>query len=295
MKGYRGYAMDSMKRAALLALILIGLCVSAGCFGPIPGAGQTETEYRTVAAGPGREIVVQNRNGNVHLEAWDRDYVEITAEMRTSFFRSELDRAEIPVSDSDTLLIETRHSGQNVRVQVDYRINVPADAEVTRITTTNGAIVAENARVARAEASNGPITLRGTRGDVSMVTSNGPIEVEDVSGFVAAATSNGGITARNVSGIADLKASNGAIVADLPAMRDDVSIATSNGAVTIRVSAGLDADVLLQTSNGRIAVHDLPLTFRQYSDRFVQGVLGSGGHTLSVSTSNAAIELFPLS
>ena len=108
--------------------------------------------------------------------------------------------------------------------------------------------------------SNGPVIVDGAPGgDLTAVTSNGWINLSGVEGYVTAKTSNDGIMVERSGGVGDLQASNGSISAEISAIPGDVVISTSNGEITLRIAKDLNAGVIATTSNGRIAIRDLPL------------------------------------
>ncbi|MBA7473466.1 hypothetical protein ES707_08806 [subsurface metagenome] len=88
-----------------------------------------------------------------------------------------------------------------------------------------------------------------------------------------------------------MRTSNGPISAGIPTVRGNVTISSSNGAITLWLAESLDAGIVATTSNGRIAVHDLPLLLRESTGTSVSGTLGNGGPTITVTTSNGGIDL----
>jgi DUF4097 and DUF4098 domain-containing protein YvlB len=296
----------------LAVTVLLTVIVVPGCIGP--GVQVTETFSQTVSVAPGTVIIVDNLNGNVVVETHEENTVVVNAEKRTKFGQSELDKAQIQVTGGNPLRIETTHTEPNVRVSVDYRILVPPAtslAEVltsnggvtfngtagnVRVVTSNGDIIGTSAGIANATTSNGRIELNGmsTPGSLLAVSSNGRIDLHDISGFVSAVTSNGAISVTNSTGVTELRTSNARISADIPAIRGDVKISSSNGGIDLRLATNLNADIIASTSNGRITTHDLPLVLRQSSPTAIAATIGSGGPTISITTSNADIDLYPL-
>jgi hypothetical protein len=68
-------------------------------------------------------------------------------------------------------------------------------------------------------------------------------------------------------------------------------LSTSNASVTLQIAPDLNADLSMSTSNGQILVHqcsgDGPAGYRHWTAR----ILGQGGHQVTVTTSNADIEV----
>lgn len=278
---------------AVLALVVLTTAI-AGCTG-VPGPEETEQFDRTVAVEPESGIVVINRNGNVAVNVHEGEDVGITAIKRSVYGRGELEKVRIEVTEGDPLRVETVHTTFNPRVSVDYTISLPPTVVLLRVESSNGGIELSGVRVTETEllTSNGRVIVNGAPGgDLAATSSNGRIELSGVEGYVTATTSNAGITVEDCGGIAGLATSNGAISAEIPTVREDVEVSSSNAGITLRFAEDLDARVVATTSNGRIAVHDLMLQLEESTGTSVSGTLGGGGPTVTVRTSNADIDLF---
>jgi len=286
--------MQKTAYTVLTVLALITTVALAGCAG-LPGPEETEEFNRAVPVEPGSEVVVVNRNGGVNVSAWEGDYVTVTAVKRTVYGRAELEEVQIEVTEGDPLRIETVHAGFNPQVRVDYTIRLPSGVVLQRVESSNGPITLAGVRVAGTElaTSNGPILVDGARGgDLAASSSNGGIDLRGVEGYVTAKTSNGGVTVEDCAGVLALGTSNGPISAGISATRGDVTVSSSNGGIALRLAEDLDARVVATTSNGRVTVHDLPLRLSESTGTSVSGTLGNGGPTVTVTTSNAGIDLF---
>jgi DUF4097 and DUF4098 domain-containing protein YvlB len=88
-----------------------------------------------------------------------------------------------------------------------------------------------------------------------------------------------------------LRTSNGPISADISAVREDVTVSTSNGGITLRFAEDLNARVIATTSNGRVTVRDRSLRVSESTGTSVTGLLGDGGPTITATTSNGGIDL----
>lgn len=296
----------------LLALTAALVCSSGCTVPPLFGGGAMEEVNLTVPVTPGTALFVQNRNGDVHLITGDGGAVSINAVKRTPLAQDELSLVEIIVREEEPLRVETVRARDTVQVSVDERIRIPATVAVDTVSTTNGDIIlagtggearlitsngnitATGANVAFAQTSNGNVAVTNTTGDLTAVSSNGNITARNVIGYVSAVTSNAGVTIRNPGGIDTLKTTNGPISADIPAIRDNVSITTSNGDVRLNLAPDLNATIVAGTSGGRIVASGLPITAEQTGETTLQGRLGSGGATITVFTSNGDIILSPL-
>jgi DUF4097 and DUF4098 domain-containing protein YvlB len=300
--------------AILLLTLTAALVCSAGCTAPpFFGGGAEETFNQTIPVEPGTALFVQNRNGDVNLTTWDESTVWLEAVKQTPLTEEELALVDIVVRDEEPLRIETVRARDNVQVTVDEQIRVPPSVVIDTVSTTNGDIVlagtrgdariitsngnitATGADVAFAQTSNGQIAVTDAAGNLTAVSSNGGITVRNVTGYVSAVTSNGAITVRDPGGIDVLKTTNAGVSAAIPAIRDDVTVTTSNGDIYLNLAPDLNATIIAGTSGGRIIATGLPLTVGQTTETTLQGTLGDGEEaTITIFTSNGDIVLSAL-
>ncbi len=117
-----------------------------------------------------------------------------------------------------------------------FTVTVPADAQVSGVT------------------SNGSVGLIGLDAPVDVATSNGSVTMDDVSSSVVARTSNGSITGSGLhSDVVDLVTSNGRIDLTFSASPTSIALRSSNGALTVLLPP--DAPpyaVETSTSNGSV-------------------------------------------
>jgi DUF4097 and DUF4098 domain-containing protein YvlB len=93
------------------------------------------------------------------------------------------------------------------------------------------------------------------------------------------------------TGIKDLQSSNGLINTEIFDFQDDISISTSNGAITVYINPSLNADIDMETSNGQISITGMMLNFSTSEEKHKAGRLGDGGNELEIKTSNGNIYL----
>ena len=247
----------------------------SGCVGP------QVTEYfnGSYAANEQTIVTVSNINGQVEITGWDGDNVTVNAVKKSSFGQDELDKIEVNVtSRGNSLNIQTRYSGfSSIQGSVDMNIKVPRTLTIQSVTSSNGAI-----------------RIIGTNGDITAVSSNGAILIDTVDGYVSAETSNGRIEVKNTTGIRDLHTSNGAVIVEVADFRDDLSIVTSNGPITVYLNPAVNATIEMRTSNSKITVEGISLDVELLEETHVRGSLGSDGKSLDIHTSNGKIQLIKL-
>ena len=197
----------SVFRPAALVQLVITVFLVQQCF------GVTREFAQTYPLRSGGSLELNNVNGTVHIEAWDKDVVEVRAVKTTSEKESNLDRVSINVDSKPDggLSISTHYpQEEGVEVAVDYTVHVPRSALVTHVNTVNGSL---------------RITDLESVGDLHTV--NGNIEVFEGSGNVHAHTTNGDV-------YLELKR---------PADSKGALAETTNGSVLLAVPADLPANL----------------------------------------------------
>ncbi|HEX2164080.1 MAG TPA: DUF4097 family beta strand repeat-containing protein [Thermoanaerobaculia bacterium] len=252
--------------AAVAALVLAAAA---------PAAAETieKTLEQTYRLGRGGHVEVENVNGAVVVETWDRSEVRVRATKKVRATSDEsaaeaMERMRIVVEEgAGRLRLVTRYGeagdgffgwlrGHSERGSISYHLTVPRGIRLV------------------AETVNGSVTLRSVDGDVAAETVNGSIKVEDARGRLDASTVNGSIKVamREVAPDADL------------------DFSTTNGSVTVALPADVRTDLRLRTTNGGIDV-DLPMEVHDRSRRRLDATLNGGGGSVRVETTNGAIRV----
>lgn len=254
--------------AAILALFVFASTASAEKF------SRTETRFFTIS--PTGKVTVENVNGSIKVEAWDKNQVslEVTKTVRASD-SEEADEyfADLRVdvkSGDDFLEVKTRyphefgsgfwswlfHGGSRYG-GVEYVLKVPSTVRLDVGST------------------NGSIRVRDVIGSVAAHSTNGRIDLEDVGGVVEGSTTNGGITAR---------------ISDNVQFRE-LRLGTTNGGITVYCPEGIDADIYAHTTNGGIHT-DFPITIQgHFSSKSLEGKINNGGNVMNLHTTNGGISI----
>jgi len=266
-----------MKKQLLIAgltLVLIAIELT-GCLG-----GQHTDYFDGEYESDGNSILkVTTFNGQIEVYTWDNDSVSLNAIKRSSISREELDNADINVDESgDNIEINVLYTGQRtIQPSVDMNIKVPSYVTVDTVTTSNGAIIIEDAK-----------------GNITADSSNGAITIANVDGYVAATTSNGRIEVTGTTGIKNLHSSNGVINTEIYDIQENITISTSNGGITVYITPSLNADIEMETSNGHIIINGITLNLTTDEEKHKEGTLGDGGTKILIQTSNGNIKLYEL-
>lgn len=228
--------------------------------------GQWQKTYTLEANG---RVEIGNVNGKIQVEPFEGNTVEVTALKKArgatpEQARAALDRASIVETVTGGVIkVETRiarvegivFNGGNL--QVEYRVKVPAGAEV-RLTTVNGGI-----------------------------------EIGGLKGRVTAAATNGGVEARGLSGQLDASTVNGGLDIDLATLADGgVKLECTNGGIKVRLPRDAKATISARIANGGISAGDLPIDATgENSRRRLEGRMNGGGPRLQIEGTNGGITL----
>jgi Toastrack DUF4097 len=244
-------------RRSALGLFLCSVFLAPLSFG---GTKEFTKSYPLRADG---SFELNNVNGTVRIDGWDKDEVEIRAVKTTPDKESLLDLVSIDIdARPDALSISTRYPQQEgVEVAVDYIIHVPRRVQLNHVNNINGTL-----RVFSSDSI----------GDLHTV--NGNIEVYESSGNLHAHTTNGNV-------YVELKH---------PGDTRGASVETTNGSVLLAIPSDLPADLEARCMNGSFS-SDLPMV-RLGADqpRTVHGKLGHGGAPIHLGTVNGTIRVVAL-
>jgi hypothetical protein len=248
---------SKLVRLGLLLSLALGTVLAAPC-----SAFRNDFEH-TYPLQPGGSFELQNVNGKVEVQGWDRPEVEIRATKTSTKSRSDLDRVHIDVSAKpDAVSVVTQYpQDEGVEVAVDYTIRLPHTARVERISTVNG-------------------TLRISGVDIlrDLHTVNGNIEIYEGGGTVHAKTTNGNVRLE----LAHFQSA------------DEAAAETTNGSVVLAVLPDAQARIEARSLNGDFR-SELPLALESsLAPREIRGTLGKGGGAIRLRTVNGGIRVVAL-
>ena len=250
-----------MPRPALRTTALYVLLLAM--VGAVPGFAVSKEFNQSYPLQPGGSLELQNVNGTVDVQGWDRNEIEVHAVKTAKHKESDLERVSIQVdARPDAISIATRYpQNEGVEVAVEYTIHVPHSARVEHIGTVNGTL-----RVAGVESVE------------DLHTVNGNIEVFEAGGNVHAHTTNGNVHLE----LAHLPDKTGA------------TAETTNGSLVLAVPSDMQADVEARCLNGNFS-SELPITMESNQrPREMHGKLGRGGAPIHLRTVNGGIRVIVL-
>src|SRR5258707_7280550 len=247
-----------MRRPALRATAL-GVLLSAVLWA-VPSLASSKEFNQSYPLQPGGSLELQNVNGTVDVQGWDRNEIEVHAVKTAKQKESDLERVSIEVEAKPDAVSVATHYPQNegVEVTVDYTIHVPHSARVEHIGTVNG-------------------TLRvvGVESVEDLHSVNGNMEVFEAGGSVHAHTTNGNVHLE----LAHLQDKTGA------------TAETTNGSLVLAVPSDMQANVEARCLNGNF-YSELPITMESTQrPREMHGKLGRGGAPIHLRTVNGGIRV----
>lgn len=276
-----------MMKTALLALM--GLASAAMSAQAVTLKDRFQKTYPLQAGGT---VTLDNVNGGVTVEAWDRPEVQVVADKEVKANDSEaakkaMQQVQIQVGKSagkldivtklpkrDNGLFEWM-AGKNVNINVKYQVKVPRNA------------------VLDLETVNGGVRLAGTHGKAEVETTNGALAIEGVHGNLDLETTNGSISVVRSAGAVKAETTNGSIEVELSEVPDgsDLSFGTTNGSVTVRLPRDIRVSLDAATSNGRVTSDFDVEGADSKSRRRLSGDINGGGGKLHVRSTNGSVTI----
>ena len=250
-----------MFRPVFRSLGLFALILAAAW--AVPCFALNKEFHQTYPLQPGGSFELQNVNGAVEVQGWDRDSVEIRAVKSAKQKESDLERVSIEVdAKPDAISIATRYpQDEGVEVAVEYTVRIPHGARVEHIGTVNGTL-----------------RISGVDAIEDLHTVNGNIEVYEGGGTVHAHTTNGNVHLE----LAHVPEKKGA------------TAETTNGSVILAVPADIQADLETRCLNGNF-MSELPVTLEgSLRPREMHGRFGNGGAPIRLHTVNGGIRVVVL-
>src|SRR6202140_5702072 len=163
-----------------VSLVALFILLLAGAYAPACLA-ITKEFNQTYPLQPGGSFELQNVNGTVDVQGWDRDTIEIHAVKTAKHKESDLDLVSIDVdAKPDVVAVTTRYpQNEGVEVAVEYTVRVPHCAHVEHLGTVNGTLrVSGIDRVEDLRTVNGNIEVFEAGGSVHAHTTNGNVHLE---------------------------------------------------------------------------------------------------------------------
>ncbi len=252
-------------RTAILSVVTIAVLLLGGA--PESARAQARTTSGTAALDAKGTVVVENHEGRITVETWDREAVRYEAVVRPEEgadhpeatrvqVREERRRFEIRTEYDESRVEEDDDSGwfgggtqQNI-MPVEYRLTVPHGAAVE--IEDHESTIEVRALEGRLDASthDGSVTVADQVGPTTLTSHDGPITVENQTGALTIDTHDGRVRLRSVEGRTEINAHDGRIEAE--GLGGALAVRTHEGEGRFAF-AELTGDVEVDTHDGDFA------------------------------------------
>jgi len=289
--------------ANLLLASALAACVGDGPFA-ITSSGTQELDA-AVAAGPDLKVRVEMFNGTIEVRAGAPDRIAATVTTSGaggSKADAEADRAKIQVSldvapDGSVLLraVYQEDPSSPGNRTASAVVDVPPEAALDLRTSNGNVSTAGIAGPIRVGTSNGAVRLAAVVGGATVRTSNREVEI-DGSGAFDVETSNAAIVLRGEGATVRARTSNASISFEGTLSDAAQSLETSNESIYLRLPAGSSFGLDARTSGGpEVLVQGFDVrTTGAAGEGTLQGTVGVGGPSITLRTSNKAIDVSAL-
>jgi hypothetical protein len=251
--------------ALMLGAMIAGRAIYNNIKRRIPAIQQQQQQQQTVASTDKKvfplannaTVTIKTTNGSIKVEGWDEPRAEVQIIKKVIG-----DGPSVTVrSDNDkSLYLEAPGDGRGG--QVSFEVKLPRQLGVVSFNSTNGTI-----------------TVSDVAGQLTIETTNGKIKLDDVSGIDRAKTTNGGI-----------EATIGQTTNNRP-----MTFETTNGGIDLQLQDDFNGTLDASAMHGGIKVDDafegVKVEKVFPTGQRANGVIGSGGPTLTLRTINGGIRV----
>lgn len=277
----------------MLATLLLTAALTAG-----PPPGDTVVQMRR-----GDRVVIANLSGELAIESWSRDAIEVVGQ-----------EGDAPLAvrrDGSNVRVVNEEGRRGRRRSIEARIRVPswADVEVAGrsleldVRGLGGSLTVGNV--------SGDITIRDVAGRVEVRSIDGDIQIEDVRGGVSASSQSDDVVVVRSSGAIEVHSGSGDVTlaeitsSSVRAETQDGDIDFSgtiqsggsygffvhDGDATIAVPASTDARVRVSTFDGEFE-SEFPVVVQHFTGgREFDFAIGSGSALIQIEVFDGEIRL----
>jgi DUF4097 and DUF4098 domain-containing protein YvlB len=291
-----------MKSVLPAAAIAVALSISAACVVVDSQAHISRDEKRfTVTGAP--DLHLTTFDGSIEIHSGDAKTVIVEIEKRGATQEA-----------NDQLKIDTKQDGN----RIDVEVRKPSGGDVVlfglgRVSPTAKLIVTmPREGNVTARSGDGSVKIDHVRGSLNLRTADGSVRGTDLGGTLVVQTGDGSVTLEEAEGDVDvstgdgsvsvsgklgavrLQTSDGSITLRAErgtSMKDDWSLSTGDGGVSVFLPSDFAADLDAHTGDGTIR-SDLDISSDGESGRrSLKGKLGAGGKLLKIRTGDGSIRL----
>jgi len=263
-----------MKISSLINIICITVLVLI-IVPPIVAATLEETFKKKIDFEPEGYVYVQNTNGRVEVEGWNKNVIMIEAKKyvkasTNSAAKQYMKEIRIDITQNKKEIVIKTHFPRRSNNfwnwifrndesgYINYKLFVPKQTDID------------------IELTNGGISLKGVEGRAELNTTNGEITGKEIVGIVDAYTTNGSIEIE----LSEVYSGN------------DMQFQTTNGSIKLYLPENIRCNISARTSNGSLDT-EFPLTLKgNFSSKKIEGKIKGGGPLIRLKTTNGNIQIY---
>ena len=262
--------------------------------GAVESSRETQLKPITFALSANSKFSLQNVNGDISIEGWDKSEVEVSVTMHGGSVADRRALAIIPSTDGGNLSLRTGARGDGIKV--DYVVKVPRRLAGISLEAVNSDInLSEVGGPVAVNNANGNVSISGAKGSVSVTTKSGSVDLSGITGDVSITVASGSIQLADVEGAVEARTISGDLSAAFNSVAPGkpIKIATTSGDVELDIKPELDADLRAQTISGDIEIDEAfgVEVAKQLVGRRANGRIGKGGLPLTIDTVSGDIRI----
>lgn len=243
----------------------------------LQGATLEETFKKRINAEGKIQLILKNSNGNVTIESWDKNEVDIVAYKKVR--SADYDKAEKLMA---ALEIDITERGDRIEVETIYPHHKKDSGFFSWLFSMGGYNCSVEYEIKVPQ-----------KFDLDIYSTNGSIFASACQGKIQLSTTNGKIEAESIKGALNIESTNGSIKATLDEAdpKEDMDFKTTNGSIRLWLPEKICVDIEAHTTNGSIHC-DLPMDKKHRSSRrSLDAVINDGGALIFLQTTNGSIHI----
>ena len=232
-------------------------------------------ETITAALNAGEKIQIDNINGDISVEGWSSDEVEVVYTI-TCDNQEDMDAIEVVCDLDDGISCEVNYEEdwyRNHSGEVNFQIRVPS-SQILKYELCD---------------VNGDVSISSAAGSVILEVVNGEIDASEFTGEMTVELVNGSVTTSAVTDLQKVEIVNGSISCSIDQMGSDLSLSSVNGEIEVKLTT--DASVEIETLNGDI---EIASSFNPHIAEDIVGSsasFGNGEYNLEISAVSGDVEI----
>jgi hypothetical protein len=227
-------------------------------------ARESETLNQAYDTNSHPSLRVDNVNGGLTLDGWDKNRIEITA-IKTAANKEDLEDLKVEFEkNGDDIVVRVKYPHENnywghghEGARVDFTIHVPRGTEIDKVEFVNG-----------------------------------DVKITDVEGDVHASSVNGEVSGTKLGGDVNLSTVNGEVELMATSNIKSISLNSVNGDIRLMLPKKFDARIEAGTVHGDItAIDGVDVDATKFTGSSMKGVIGKGTMKVDLSTVNGSIHI----